>query len=210
MLDASISRSFSNAPTISILSSFWGGMTKQSREDLDILGFITVRRHGDLGYFGGLLLLNSLGRPLEFHCTLPHRPSRAQEILYGASLEPFLCGEQIARVLVTRAKKGPSMVFTDSQPVLALRATFSIYPFSLFPKWTFSPRVSYRALRPISSNLVRATISKMAVSTMEEYASDLAQAEKLWKDLQPAHRDHRTIRSHSRCIDGSSSHSRAA
>ncbi len=159
-------------------------MTKQSREDLDILGFITVRRHGDLGYFGGLLLLNSLGRPLEFHCTLPHRPSRAQEILYGASLEPFLCGEQIARVLVTRAKKGPSIVFTDSQPVLALRNVLDL-PVLFIPKVDFEPTGHLSRPETISSNLVRATISKMAVSTMEEYASDLAQAEKLWKDLQP-------------------------
>jgi hypothetical protein len=85
------------------------------------LGFLTVRQHLELGYLGGLLLVNSLARPLEFHCTLPVKPTRAQSILYGPTLVDFLCGEQIARTLVSKAKLQPVIVFTDCSAVLSLR-----------------------------------------------------------------------------------------
>jgi hypothetical protein len=85
------------------------------------LGFITVRLHPEYGYFGGLLLVNHLARPLEFHCTLPIKPSRAQSILYGPTLDDFLCGEQIARALSIKAKSTPFAFFTDTPAVLSLR-----------------------------------------------------------------------------------------
>jgi len=83
------------------------------------LGFITVRHHVEHGYFGGYLILNQLGRPLEFHCTLPVKPSRAQSLLYGHTLDDFICGEQIAKALVTKAKLKPSLLLTDCSAVLA-------------------------------------------------------------------------------------------
>jgi hypothetical protein len=83
------------------------------------LGFITVRHHVEHGYFGGYLILNQLGRPLEFHCTLPVKPSRAQSLLYGHTLDEFICGEQIAKALVTKAKLKPSLLLTDCTAVLA-------------------------------------------------------------------------------------------
>ncbi|MBL9124077.1 MAG: hypothetical protein JNG90_10630, partial [Planctomycetaceae bacterium] len=46
------------------------------------LGFLTVVEHEQLGLIGGYLLLNLSGRPLEFHCTAPLKPNRAQQILY--------------------------------------------------------------------------------------------------------------------------------
>ena len=63
------------------------------------LGFLSVRRHPEHGYFGGYLITNSIARPLEFHCTMPVKPSRAQELLYGPTMDAFVCGEQIAKVM---------------------------------------------------------------------------------------------------------------
>jgi hypothetical protein len=83
------------------------------------LGFLTVLNHPQHGLFGGYLLLNLAGRPLEFHCTAPIRPNRAQEILYGPTLEAFLYGEQIGGTLLAQAKTQPLVVFTDREPVLA-------------------------------------------------------------------------------------------
>lgn len=85
------------------------------------LGFITVVEQAELGLLGGYLLLNAAGRPLEFHCTAPVKPSRAQEILYGATLRPFLYGEQIGQTLLTKSKLTPLVVCTDSEPMLAAR-----------------------------------------------------------------------------------------
>jgi hypothetical protein len=71
--------------------------------------------------FGGYLVVNVTGRPLEFHCTAPVKPNRAQEILYGPTLRPYLFGEQIGFTLFAKAKVTPLWICTDRQPVLALR-----------------------------------------------------------------------------------------
>ncbi len=96
-------------------------MSTTKGNDHSILGFVTVRQHPELGYLGGYLLVNTLARPLEFHCTLPVKPTRAQSILYGPTLVDFLCGEQIARTLVSKAKLQPVVLFTDGAAVLTLR-----------------------------------------------------------------------------------------
>jgi hypothetical protein len=85
------------------------------------LGFLTVVEHTEQGLFGGYLVLNASGRPLEFHCTAPIRPNRAQEILYGPTLKPFLYGEQIGHTLVAKSKLAPLAVCTDQEPGLAVR-----------------------------------------------------------------------------------------
>lgn len=96
-------------------------MAEAKRESIPSIGFITVRKHREHGYFGGLLILNTLGRPLEFHCTLPIKPSRAQEVLFGHTLDDFLCGEQIGRALLCKAKIAPCLVLTDCSAVLSVR-----------------------------------------------------------------------------------------
>ena len=82
-------------------------MSPAPRSPLASLGFLTVVEHAELGLLGGYLLLNAAGRPLEFHCTAPVKPNRAQEILYGPTLKPFLYGEQIGQTLLTRSKLTP-------------------------------------------------------------------------------------------------------
>jgi len=87
---------------------------------------LTVEENLELGLIGGYLLLNASGRPLEFHCTAPVRPNRAQEILYGPTLAPYLYGEQIGRTLLTKSKSQPLFVCTDVEAVLAARSFVSI------------------------------------------------------------------------------------
>ncbi|MFO0941847.1 MAG: hypothetical protein U0930_13930 [Pirellulales bacterium] len=84
-----------------------------------ILGFISVRQHAEHGYFGGYLIVNHMARPLEFHCTLPVKPTKAQSLLYGPTMDDFVCGEQIAKALITKAKLTPDLVITDTPPVLS-------------------------------------------------------------------------------------------
>ncbi len=85
------------------------------------LGFLTVISDPQAGFFGGYLVLNWAGRPLEFHCTAPIKPNRAQQILYGPTLEPYLYGEQIGRALVRKTQHAPSLICTDVPAALALR-----------------------------------------------------------------------------------------
>jgi hypothetical protein len=91
------------------------------QKSLPAIGFLTVTRDADQGLLGGYLVLNFLGRPLEFHCTAPVRPNRAQEILYGPTLDPYLCGERIGQALLEKSKAAPKIVFTDCPPAMAAR-----------------------------------------------------------------------------------------
>ena len=96
-------------------------MTQRSEKTVPTLGFLTVVEHPQGGLFGGLLVLNLAGRPLEFHCTAPVKANRAQEILYGPTLKPYLYGEQIGGALLAKLKMPTLAVCTDSEHVLALR-----------------------------------------------------------------------------------------
>ena len=93
------------------------------------LGFLTVLEH-ELGLIGGYLVLNATGRPLEFHCTAPVKPNRAQQILFGPTLEPYLYGEQIGQALLGKGATEPGVVCTDLSPVLAVRE-FTALPVAL-------------------------------------------------------------------------------
>ncbi len=90
-------------------------------ETIPLLGFLTVIDHPRSGFIGGLLVLNPVGRPVEFHCTASLKPNRAQEILFGNALVPYLFGEQIAQALVRKSQANLSFLFTDSPGVLALQ-----------------------------------------------------------------------------------------
>ena len=91
----------------------------------DSIGYLSVRQHSEHGFFGGFLVVNPHARPLEFHCTLPVKPTKAQELLYGPTLFDFVCGEQIAKSLVTKAKLKPFLILTDTPAALALENVVS-------------------------------------------------------------------------------------
>ncbi|MBN2579363.1 MAG: hypothetical protein JXB10_10260 [Pirellulales bacterium] len=86
-----------------------------------VFGFLTVIADPQHGLFGGYLLLNRLGRPLEFHCTAPVKPNRAQEILYGPTLDAFLYGEQIGQTLLDHATAQSQLLCTDQAAVMCVR-----------------------------------------------------------------------------------------
>jgi hypothetical protein len=85
------------------------------------LGFLTVQNNDESGLIGGYLILNEVGRPLEFHCTAPVKANRAQQILFGPTLEPFLYGEQIGQTLLSKSSLEPLAVYTDVEAALAVR-----------------------------------------------------------------------------------------
>ena len=83
-------------------------MTSSGSKSLPAIGFLTVCEQPEQGYFGGLLVLNTNGRPLEFHCTAPVKTNRAQEILYGPTLRQYLFGEQLGPRCWARSKSSRS------------------------------------------------------------------------------------------------------
>ncbi|NIL96315.1 MAG: hypothetical protein GTO26_02970 [Planctomycetales bacterium] len=100
-------------------------MGQDGRNAVAAIGFLTVVRDQRHGLCGGYLIVNPAGRPLEFHCTAPVRPNRAQEILYGPTLDEFLYGEQIGRTLVQRGGVQPALLCTDALPMMSLRPLIS-------------------------------------------------------------------------------------
>jgi hypothetical protein len=96
-------------------------MAKRDEKAAPALGFLTVIEHDQHGLFGGYLVLNLAGRPLEFHCTAPVKPNRAQQILYGPTLEPYLYGEQIGQALVAKCSQDVLVLCTDRPAALAVR-----------------------------------------------------------------------------------------
>jgi len=85
-------------------------------------GFLTAVESGTHGVFGGYLLVDPWGRPLEFHCTAPVKVSRAQQILFGSTLQSHLHGQQIGGTLLGEGTVTPEVVLTDLEPMMHVRS----------------------------------------------------------------------------------------
>jgi hypothetical protein len=86
----------------------------------NILGYLLVEHDPQVGFIGGYLLVTSRGRPLEFHCTAPVQPTRAQEILFGATLEAYVKADLIGAALVQKAKLRPDVLFVAELSLLSV------------------------------------------------------------------------------------------
>ncbi len=86
------------------------------------LGFLTVVQEGG-GYYGGYLVTNSWGRPLEFRLSSVVQPNRVQQMLYGPTLRPCICAELIGKTLVEKCATAAQLILTDCDAVLELRGT---------------------------------------------------------------------------------------
>jgi hypothetical protein len=89
------------------------------------LGFLTVL-HEVTGYLGGYLVTNLWGRPLEFRLSSAVQPNRIQQILYGGTLQPYICADLIGKTLVDKTSTAVQVVFTDRQAVLDLRLRLDV------------------------------------------------------------------------------------
>jgi hypothetical protein len=84
------------------------------------VGFLTVL-HEPSGYLGGYLVTNNWGRPLEFRLSTAVQPNRVQQILYGGTLEPYICADLIGKTLVEKTGLPAQLVVTDCPMALDLR-----------------------------------------------------------------------------------------
>jgi hypothetical protein len=84
------------------------------------LGFLTVLQEAG-SYVGGYLVTTAWGRPLEFRLSTAVQPNRIQQILYGGTLEDYLCGELIGRALIEKSSTPTQVILTDTRPALAVR-----------------------------------------------------------------------------------------
>ena len=170
-------------------------MTASATQSAPSLGFLTVCEH-EGGFYGGYLVLNTNGRPLEFHCTAPVRPSRAQAILYGPTLKPYLYGEQIGQALLDKAKSQPLLVFTDAAPVLAVRP-FVAAPIAYVPGHepdavsAAAPEAVPNGLRvdaahaplrpPHGAMLHHFAVGQQPLAVLQEHAADEPEVVRRWQ-----------------------------
>lgn len=89
------------------------------------LGFLTVL-HEPTGYLGGYLVTNEWGRPLEFRLSTAVQPNRVHEVLYGATLKPYVYADVIGKALVEKTASSVYLIITDCEPVLELRPRLQV------------------------------------------------------------------------------------
>lgn len=161
-------------------------MAASGSKTLPTIGFFTVTENAEWGYVGGLLVLNMAGRPLEFHCTAPLKPNRAQEILYGPTLRPFLYGEQIGATLAAKAKSDNLFLCTDSEPAMCLRDVISTPLVFVGSREETRPEVpvetgkqrtlrfdsAHATARPAFSRLAEFALGPFTVAVLERHQSD--------------------------------------
>ena len=90
-----------------------------SDSTLSTIGFISFLEYQSQ-FFGGLLVLNQAGRPQEFHCTAPVKPTRSHQVLYGTTLKSFLLADNMGPALVANLKHSPVLICTDCVELLEM------------------------------------------------------------------------------------------
>ena len=90
-----------------------------------VLGFLSVVQDPG-GYFGGYLVTNAWGRPLEFRMTTAVQPNRVQQILYGATLNEYIFADLIGKTLIDKATAQPSLIIADHPSMLPLRSRMDV------------------------------------------------------------------------------------
>lgn len=84
------------------------------------LGFLTVLQEAS-GQLGGYLVTNVWGRPLEFRLSTAVQPNRVQQILYGRTMEAYICADLIGKTLIEKTGTPAQLIITDREAVLDLR-----------------------------------------------------------------------------------------
>src|SRR2546421_459200 len=77
--------------------------------------------HEPNGYVGGYLVTNQWGRPLEFRLSTAVQPNRVQQVLYGGTLEPYICADLIGKTLTEKTSVPVGLIVTDCPSALDLR-----------------------------------------------------------------------------------------
>jgi hypothetical protein len=78
------------------------------------------------GQLGGYLVTNCWGRPLEFRLSTAVQPNKVQEILYGPTLQEYICADLIGKTLFDKTATPVALIITDRQAVLDLRLKIDV------------------------------------------------------------------------------------
>ena len=95
-------------------------MAETTAQTMQSLGFLTIVQENN-GYLGGYLVTNLWGRPLEFRLSTAVQPNRIQQILYGGTLQAYICADLIGKTLIEKTTTTAQCIFADCEAVLDLR-----------------------------------------------------------------------------------------
>ena len=88
---------------------------------MNIAYFAVHPTSDEQGYLGAMLVIDQIGVPQEFRCTLPVRPSAPQKALYGNTLEPYLFNELLGVPLARAVTSNLSAFIVGNTMLLQLR-----------------------------------------------------------------------------------------
>lgn len=119
------------------------------------LGFLTVLSDSS-GWFGGYLVTNSWGRPLEFRLSTAVQPNKVQVALYGPTLTEYLFADIIGKTLIEKTNIVAHLIITDSPLLLPLRSRIAQPTVALSGSadapphdWTVHPLTTGRSKHPL-------------------------------------------------------------
>jgi hypothetical protein len=86
------------------------------------IAFLGYREFDDgEAYRGAILVTDEWGKPLEFRCTAPVRPTQLQRTLYGKSLLPHILSELIGAPLVSSVREKPQLILIADESYFNVR-----------------------------------------------------------------------------------------
>ena len=86
------------------------------------IGFLGYREFEEgKVYRGAILVTDEWGKPLEFRCTAPVRPTQLQRMLYGKSLLPHILTELIGAPLMASIREKPQFILITDEAYFDVR-----------------------------------------------------------------------------------------
>jgi hypothetical protein len=149
------------------------------------IGFLGYREFDDgESYRGAILVTDEWGKPLEFRCTAPVRPTKLQRTLYGKSLLPHILTELIGAPLITSVREKPQIILIRDEAYFDVRLKLSS-PVIRFASPSAS-KVSQSEQPKSKSLLLQSASGKFAQMEIEahwKFAADLDSSGERLRDL---------------------------
>ena len=91
------------------------------------IGFLGYHEFdGGESYRGAILVTDEGGKPVEFRCTAPVRPTQLQRTLYGTSLLPHILTELIGSPLISSLREKPQLILITADAYFDVRQKISM------------------------------------------------------------------------------------
>jgi hypothetical protein len=149
------------------------------------IGFLGYREFDDGEvYRGAILVTDEWGKPLEFRCTAPVRPTKLQRTLYGKSLLPHILTELIGAPLVSSVREKPQLILIADEAYFDVRHKVSAPVIRVTRPGT--PRAKQQDQSKSKSLLLQSASGKFAQVEIEahwKFAADLDSTGERLRDL---------------------------